>query len=373
MDQFLLPIEQRTVGYRDQAGGDFVVVRNSDGSSGANADQFNIQTQTFIDRPSLILVQPTALRTRTILMRAPRQNGIDRASRVLRAASLLGYVAALVLMPAVGSTVEYDVRNFDSSAHLYRRTGPDLVPLMTSPGDRFFMGAHVRLEAFVTDQPSAIVTVAASTVGNNRYIRLQTADNSGELEIQTRTDGQGSGGNSFNLSVGVPLEFGQWYATGVLVEVGQSGWNFTVYVRPHGGDLETASGAAETLSFPTLDLYSVARHAYVKSTGGSVVSAHNLRGDAASPIFVEAPTDQEILDFMSLVDPNSSWSPGDYLAQPDMATAIDPVDQEEWVIAKPLDSRLNGTLTLPEPRPGLLSFVAIGVVTALATRRRSAR
>jgi hypothetical protein len=257
------------------------------------------------------------------------------------------FLHSMIESPALAA--DYAVREFEGKAHLYR-FGPDLVPLMNG-GESFFMGVHVRQTGRGTTEPAVLLSLASSAVGNNRYLRLQTKKPTGELEVQAYS--RGSGGTDLKLSLGDPLQLGSWYAVGVWVEPSASGWKFTVFRQKHGSlTLESVADSTPSLTYPKLDIYTVARIAYVKSTGGTIYSAHNLTGEAVAPVFVRNPSRSEIEAFMVRLDPHAIWSTERFLASPNLETTQDEADGISWVMRDASDSSLVGTMDLGTPGLG---------------------
>ncbi|MCP5067061.1 MAG: hypothetical protein GY946_10895 [bacterium] len=264
--------------------------------------------------------------------------------------SILIVLLAFPLLGGTASASEYDVRSFEDKAHLYR-FGPDLVPVLEQSSS-FFMGLHVRQHSRPSSEPPVLLSLASSTVGNNRYLRLQTKKPTGEIEVQAYS--RGSGGTDLRLAVGDPLEFGTWYTAGVLVEASASGWTFTVFRQKHGSsELESATDSTPSLPYPTLNLYTVARIAYVKSTNGPIYSAHNLTGDTAAPVFVQNPSLAEIEAFMGSTDPHAIWTIDRFLAAPNLGSVRDETDNAAWTIGgNAADTQVVGTMDLAGPLGG---------------------
>jgi hypothetical protein len=270
--------------------------------------------------------------------------------RIVKFTSIIRAVVALSLIGGASQAADYAVRDFQGKAHLYR-FGTDVVPAMKN-GASFFMGVHVRQTLRGSIEPHVLLSLASSAVGNNRYLRLQTKKPTGELEVQAYS--RGSGGTDLRLSLGDPLQLGAWYAVGVWVEPSANGWSFTVFQQKHGNsELESTTDTTPSLPYPRLDIYAVARIAYVKATGGPVYSAHNLTGETVTPVFVRNPTQSEIEAFMARADPEAIWDGSRLLASPNLETNRDKADGVAWKVGgSSSDTSLVGTMELGDPGTG---------------------
>jgi len=273
--------------------------------------------------------------------------GVPFVIRIFSFGSVVLTAIALSLIASPSYAADYAVRDFQGKAHLYR-FGPDLVPALKG-GTSFFMGVHIRQTSRGNVEPHVLLSLASSAVGNNRYLRLQTKKSTGELEVQAYS--RGSGGTDLRLAVGNPLELGAWYAVGVRVQPSADGWSFTVFQQKHGSSkLESITDGTPSLPYPKLDIYAVARIAYVKATGGQIYSAHNFTGETVTPVFVRNPSQSEIEAFMASADPHMIWPPARLLSSPNLETIHDYADGVVWDMGGAAgDTRLVGNLNLGKP------------------------
>lgn len=275
----------------------------------------------------------------------------------------------------------YPIRHFeDNSALLYREelADPDMAALLsaTDAPQSFFMGCHIRQsQRHPGGEAGPLLTVSDSHVaGAHRYMRLEIHGTLSDAEDHSvnfvaKQDGVASGSNDAIPYLDVAgtdtvdsptIDLDTWYAVGVWVRQNTGDTTVTVYRQKHGGSLENSATHVTTdpLDYVTdderLDLYSIARHAFVTTTDGPVVTAHQFYGDIAAPVWVMNPTLDEITDFMSQYDPDDIWATP--LLKPDMDTKVDEVDSVTWTEGDSADqSVLTDTLFLDSPPGGTTS------------------
>lgn len=249
---------------------------------------------------------------------------------------------------AVSSAEDFTVRNFgdafNSNEYAYRSGLTDLNTHMTG-GNSVFLGAHVWFEDFSDGDVNGvwpIVCCSDSSVGTQRYIRLQVQTDTGTPAFTDVRCQLNDNTGVRAVSETATLSTGQWIGVGTLVTQGASFWTTRVYSHPHGGSLEITLGSPSALSWSggeTVNLYSIGHHVFYN---GAITNAHQFPGKIAAPVVVGNPTTQQITDYLAVGNPNSIW--GSVFSQPDLSDWSERAGGADWtVIGTPAT---DGTLTL---------------------------